>query len=70
MLASKENAEIARQRVNRIRIAIDAAISNKATRQSLLKSVSIVEQFIDAAKRKLPREAAFEAERLRNKKPG
>lgn len=65
MNASKEQAKAANENIEKAAQLLDQAIPDKNARDKVKQLLLIVQVFIEAAERKLPREASFGRDRIR-----
>lgn len=65
MNASKEAAKAANEELEKAALLADKAIGNPAQLQELKRHLVRVQNFVEAAERKLPREASFNKDRIR-----
>lgn len=68
MNASKENALKAEQDINEMAEKMDVLVPGDEDRTELKRYLLRIQTFVEAAKRKLPTEAAYEKEKLRKRK--
>lgn len=65
MNASKENAKTANEAIEKAAILLDESVPDKAQRDKIKRHLCNAQNFIEAAERKLPREASFGRDRIK-----
>lgn len=68
MKASKENAVTAKIHMKQLRPTLAAAVLLPAARQAVNERLDFLDEFLEAAQRKLPTENAYQTDRKRVRK--